>query len=41
MKNEPNLEELLETAGFDFTVVDRCPDPSCEACAGTELPAAA
>jgi len=41
MKTEHNLEELLEAAGFDFVVVERCPDPDCELCASPDLPVAA
>jgi hypothetical protein len=43
MKNvkEQSLEELLDAAGFDFTVVDGCPDPTCEVCAGHGLSVAA
>ena len=29
MKNDTNIEELLQAAGFDFDTVDRCPDPGC------------
>lgn len=35
------LENLLAAAGFDFSVVDRCPDPGCEICTDGELAAAA
>jgi hypothetical protein len=36
-----DIEKLLADAGFDFTVVDRCPDPVCVICDGTGIPAAA
>jgi len=41
MKTEQSIEELLEAAGFDFAVVERCPDPDCELCASPEFPIAA
>ncbi|MDJ0952930.1 MAG: hypothetical protein QNJ81_04565 [Acidimicrobiia bacterium] len=41
MKNEQSIEELLEAAGFEFSVVERCPDPACEVCGSRDLPAAA
>ena len=36
-----SIEELLAAAGFDFTVVDRCPYQACELCSRDDLPAAA
>ncbi|MGA9597231.1 MAG: hypothetical protein WBV06_13810 [Acidimicrobiia bacterium] len=36
-----DIEQLLDEAGFDFTVVDRCPDPACEVCTGHEVSVAA
>ncbi len=43
MKNvkTESLEELLEAAGFQFEVVDRCPHPRCEVCRPTEVSKAA
>lgn len=35
------LENLLAAAGFDFSVVDRCPHPGCDICSKDELAAAA
>jgi len=36
-----DVEGLLEAAGIDFTIVDRCPDPACAVCVQKELSAAA
>ncbi|MDX2343232.1 MAG: hypothetical protein QNL12_05635 [Acidimicrobiia bacterium] len=36
-----SVEELLEAAGFDFTVVEQCPHPTCEVCTDHILAAAA
>jgi hypothetical protein len=36
-----DFEALLEAAGFDFVVVDRCPHAACEICAGSQVPFAA
>lgn len=35
------LERLLTEAGIAFTIVARCPDPTCVICAPETLPAAA
>ncbi len=36
-----DIEQLLTEAGLEFTFVDRCPDPACEICARSDVPAAA
>jgi len=36
-----DIEQLLADAGIDFAVVDRCPDPACQVCAGRDVSAAA
>ncbi|MCP3997154.1 MAG: hypothetical protein GY722_19160 [bacterium] len=41
LQKEETIESLLEAAGFDFTVVERCPELGCELCTSSELPAAA
>ncbi len=41
MKKEQSLEQLLEEAGFEFTVVDKCPDLLCDVCHSGDLPVAA
>jgi len=35
------IEDLLAAAGFDFALVERCPDPLCATCADGELAVAA
>lgn len=35
------IEQLLSSAGFDFTVVERCPVDGCEICDAGEVPVAA
>jgi hypothetical protein len=39
--SDSDVEQLLAAAGFDFTVVSRCPDPACPICAARDLSAAA
>lgn len=41
VQREETIEDLLEAAGFDFAVVDRCPEPDCHLCSQTNLAAAA
>jgi hypothetical protein len=43
MKNvtTQSIEDLLQDAGFDFAVIDRCPDSSCELCSNDEMSVAA
>ena len=36
-----DIEQLLTDAGLEFTVVDRCPEPTCELCRDKGLPVAA
>lgn len=41
MQTDETVEELLVAAGFDFTVVERCPEPNCHLCNHADLPVAA
>lgn len=43
MSTQENLdvEQLLAEAGFNFTVVERCPASGCEICDADEVPVAA
>lgn len=41
VRTEETIEAMLEAAGFDFAVVSRCPEPSCDLCEQAELSAAA
>ena len=36
-----DIEQLLAEAGFDYTVLERCPVAGCEVCDAGHLPAAA
>ena len=36
-----DIEQLLATAGVDFTVVERCPVAGCEICDADDVPVAA
>ena len=41
VQREETIEDLLEAAGFDFAVVERCPEPDCHLCSETDLATAA
>ena len=36
-----DIEQLLAEVGMDFTVVDHCPDSTCDVCAHRKVSAAA
>jgi hypothetical protein len=41
VQREETIEDLLEAAGFDFAIVQRCPETGCHLCSQTDLAAAA